>query len=85
MRTAYGIYRSLQVYLETYADDRELDEHFKSGVQLGAGLSSLMLSLLPSKVMKVNFGHGVLRHLADPSMVPTIRLPSSLVTGEIVK
>jgi hypothetical protein len=54
MRTAYGIYRSLQVYLETYADDRELDEHFKSGVQLGAGLSSLMLSLLPSKVMKVS-------------------------------
>lgn len=56
MRTAYGIYRSLQVYLETYANDSELDEHFKSGVQLGAGLSSLMLSLLPSKVMKVSFG-----------------------------
>lgn len=56
MRTAYGIYRSLQVYLEAYADDGELDEHFKSGVQLGAGLSSLMLSLLPSKVMKVSPG-----------------------------
>jgi hypothetical protein len=55
MRTAYGIYRSLQVYLEAYADDIELDQHFKSGVQLGAGLSSLMLSLLPSKVMKVGF------------------------------
>ncbi|KAJ9112825.1 hypothetical protein QFC20_002153 [Naganishia adeliensis] len=66
MRTAYGIYRSLQVYLETYADDRELDEHFKSGVQLGAGLSSLMLSLLPSKVMKVAelFGYGGDRKVA---------------------
>ncbi|KAJ9104235.1 hypothetical protein QFC19_004052 [Naganishia cerealis] len=53
MRTAYGIYRGLQIYLETYANDPELDEHFKSGVQLGTGLSSLMLSLLPSKVMKV--------------------------------
>ncbi|GHJ86750.1 hypothetical protein NliqN6_3152 [Naganishia liquefaciens] len=66
MRTAYGIYRSLQVYLETYAGDPELDEHFKSGVQLGAGLSSLMLSLLPSKVMKVAelFGYGGDRKVA---------------------
>jgi hypothetical protein len=52
MRTAYGIYRTLQLYLET-ANDSTLDEHFKSGVQLGSGLSSLMLSLLPGKVMKV--------------------------------
>jgi hypothetical protein len=52
MRTAYGIYRTLQTYLET-SNDQTLDEHFKSGVQLGSGLSSLMLSLLPSKVMKV--------------------------------
>jgi hypothetical protein len=52
MRAAYGIYRTLQLYLET-ANDPTLDEHFKSGVQLGSGLSSLMLSLLPGKVMKV--------------------------------
>lgn len=52
MRTAYGIYRTLQLYLET-GNDPTLDQHFKSGVQLGSGLSSLMLSLLPSKVMKV--------------------------------
>jgi hypothetical protein len=56
MRTAYGIYRGLQIYLENFANDPELDEHFKSGVQLGTGLSSLMLSLLPSKVMKVSHG-----------------------------
>ena len=65
MRTAYGIYRSLQVYLETYAGDPELDEHFKSGVQLGAGLSSLMLSLLPSKVMKVSRSHDAKVHEPD--------------------
>jgi hypothetical protein len=85
MRTAYGIYRSLQVYLETYADDRELDEHFKSGVQLGAGLSSLMLSLLPSKVMKVSLGGGDVEQSANPMMVLAIRLPSSLATVEIVR
>lgn len=65
MRTAYGIYRSLQVYLEAYADDPELDEHFKSGVQLGAGLSSLMLSLLPSKVMKVSDRNDVKAQVPD--------------------
>ncbi|KAJ9096328.1 hypothetical protein QFC21_005148 [Naganishia friedmannii] len=66
MRTAYGIYRGLQIYLENFANDTELDEHFKSGVQLGTGLSSLMLSLLPSKVMKVAelFGYGGDRKLA---------------------
>ncbi|KAJ9119540.1 hypothetical protein QFC22_003249 [Naganishia vaughanmartiniae] len=66
MRTAYGIYRGLQIYLEAFANDPELDEHFKSGVQLGTGLSSLMLSLLPSKVMKVAelFGYAGDRKLA---------------------
>jgi hypothetical protein len=58
MRTAHGIYRTLQLYLE-HADrhgvDDGIDEHFKSGVQLGTGLSSLMLSLMPGKVVRVSF------------------------------
>lgn len=53
MRSAYGIYRTLQQYLEASGGDTELDEDFKSGVELGTGLSSLMLSLLPGKVLKV--------------------------------
>lgn len=53
MRSAYGIYRTLQQYLEVEGDDPELDEHFKSGVDLGTGLSSLMLSLLPGRVLKL--------------------------------
>lgn len=33
--------------------DSSLDENFRSGVELGAGLISLILSLLPSTVLKV--------------------------------
>ncbi|WVR05111.1 hypothetical protein IAU60_002123 [Kwoniella sp. DSM 27419] len=55
MRAAHGIYRILQQYLEDadkngYDDDIDMD--FRSGVVLGQGTSSLMLSLLPSKVLK---------------------------------
>ncbi|WWD01496.1 hypothetical protein V866_008440 [Kwoniella sp. B9012] len=56
MRAAHGIYHVLQQYLED-ADkngyDDNIDTDFRSGVVLGAGTSSLMLSLLPSKVMKI--------------------------------
>ncbi|KAK4687223.1 tetratricopeptide repeat protein 39, partial [Tremellales sp. Uapishka_1] len=56
MRTAHGIYRSLQQFLEDadkngYDDDIDMD--FRSGVLLGTGTSSLMLSLLPGKVLKI--------------------------------
>lgn len=54
MRSAYGIYRTLQQYLEASGGEDEMDEDFKSGVELGTGLSSLMLSLLPGKVLKVS-------------------------------
>lgn len=74
MRTAHGIYRVLQQYLEE-ADkngfDEDIDMDFRSvshplanpvkiilndiqGVLLGTGTSSLMLSLLPGKVLKVS-------------------------------
>jgi tetratricopeptide (TPR) repeat protein len=59
MRNAYGIYRSLAKYVE-WADkkasgsqDTSIDEDFRSGVHLGNGLISLILGLLPGKVLKI--------------------------------
>lgn len=56
MRTAHGIYRTLQQFLEE-ADkngfDEDIDMDFRSGVLLGTGTSSLMLSLLPARVLKI--------------------------------
>lgn len=59
MRNAYGIYRSLGKYVET-ADskassnfDKSIDQDFRSGVFLGNGLISLILGLLPGKILKV--------------------------------
>lgn len=69
MRTAHGIYRTLQLYLahaDHHGGDKGIDEHFKSGVQLGTGLSSLMLSLMPGKVLRVAelFGYAGDRRVA---------------------
>lgn len=59
MRTGDGIYRSLNAFLE-HADkhhpagrDPSIDADFRSGIELGTGLSALMLSLLPGKVVKL--------------------------------
>ncbi|EPQ25627.1 uncharacterized protein PFL1_06807 [Pseudozyma flocculosa PF-1] len=56
MRNAYGIYRSLTKYLE-WADEKGategIDEDFRSGVYLGSGLISMILGLLPGKVLKI--------------------------------
>lgn len=59
MRNAYGIYRSLGKYVE-HADskapgrfDKGIDQDFRSGAFLGNGLISLILGLLPSKVLKI--------------------------------
>jgi hypothetical protein len=59
MRTAISTYRSLGKYLQN-ADaahpdgkDPSLDEDFRSGVLLGNGMTSLILSLLPSRVLSV--------------------------------
>lgn len=72
MRAAWGLYRTMQQYIEDadkhgYDDDIDMDfrsvgdlthlkdpELINQGVALGAGTSSLMLSLLPGKVLKVS-------------------------------
>lgn len=59
MRTAYGSYRSLQKYVEqadgkaSGGHDESIDQDFRSGVFLGNGLISLILGLLPGKVLKI--------------------------------
>jgi hypothetical protein len=59
-RSAYAIYRMLAKFVED-ADskmgkdgtDESIDQDFRSGVFLGNGLISLILSLIPSKALKV--------------------------------
>ena len=60
MRTGDAIYRSLNAFLE-HSDsvapggyDETIDKDLRSGIGLGTGLSALMLSLLPGKVVKVS-------------------------------
>jgi hypothetical protein len=61
MRTTIGIYRQLGQFLDA-ADaeaaaagkgpvDNTIDVHFRSGVYLGIGMSHLILSLMPGKLM----------------------------------
>lgn len=61
MRNAYAIYRTLAKYVETSdqeyqgpgEEDPAIDQDFRSGVHLGNGMISLILSLLPSAVLKI--------------------------------
>ncbi|GAA6018293.1 hypothetical protein JCM11491_005144 [Sporobolomyces phaffii] len=61
MRNAYAIYRTLAAYVEAAdasyfgegTEDPAIDEDFRSGVRLGNGMISLILSLLPSTVLKI--------------------------------
>ena len=55
LRSAYGEYRSLLKYIEweDKTNSRTSDEDFRSGVFLGSGCISLILGLLPSKVLKI--------------------------------
>lgn len=54
LRAAYGDYRSLLKYVEwAEKNDANTDEDFRSGVFLGSGCISLILGLLPSKVLKI--------------------------------
>lgn len=61
LRTGDGIYRSLNAFLEAQdasdpsGYDSSVDPHFRSGIELGTGMSSLMLSMLPGKVVKVSW------------------------------
>ncbi|KAJ7612624.1 hypothetical protein FB45DRAFT_939423 [Roridomyces roridus] len=66
LRTVIGIYRTLYKYITTvdaeYAasatpgeriESPAIDAHFRSGVYLGTGLSSLIISLLPARVINL--------------------------------
>jgi hypothetical protein len=60
MRTLIGIYRKLGEYLDAVDAeaqaagkgpiDTTVDEHFRTGVYLGNGMSNLILSLIPGKL-----------------------------------
>ncbi|KAF9030884.1 hypothetical protein BDZ89DRAFT_949301 [Hymenopellis radicata] len=63
MRTTIAIYRSLYRFIQISdtawatshpgKEDPSLDAHFRSGVYLGYGLSTLILSLLPGKLQSI--------------------------------
>ncbi|KIY66759.1 hypothetical protein CYLTODRAFT_398199 [Cylindrobasidium torrendii FP15055 ss-10] len=59
MRTTFNIYQALYKYITTTdasaanGHDLSIDEDLRSGVYFGYGLSSLILSLLPSKVITI--------------------------------
>ena len=54
LRQAYGMYRSLNKFVEWEIQTGEPeDADFRSGVYLGNGMISLILGLLPSKVLKI--------------------------------
>jgi hypothetical protein len=59
MRSAEGIYRSLNSFCEAVDKahpsgfDDSVDRDFRSGIELGVGMSALMLSMMPGKVVRV--------------------------------
>ncbi|KAI0351117.1 hypothetical protein OH77DRAFT_1430135 [Trametes cingulata] len=75
MRTTINIYRQLGKYVEAMdaeaqanglgPEDPAIDAHFRSGVYLGVGMSNLILSLMPSKLLTIVelFGYKGDRHL----------------------
>ena len=74
MRTTINIYRQLGKYLEAMdadaadkgkgPEDTSIDPDFRSGVYLGVGLSNLILSLMPSRLLTIVelFGYKGDRH-----------------------
>lgn len=74
MRTAFNTYRLLGRYLEEMdaaaqaagkKEDTSIDAHFRSGVYLGVGMSNLILSILPSRLLALIelFGYKGDRHI----------------------
>lgn len=61
MRTTIGVYRQLGQFLDAVDAeatargegpiDKTIDPHFRSGVYLGLGISHIILSLMPGKLM----------------------------------
>jgi len=74
MRTTINIYRQLGKFIEVSdaeaqargegPEDKSIDPHFRSGVCLGVGMSNVILSLMPSKLLTVFelFGYKGDRH-----------------------
>lgn len=75
MRTAFNIYRVLGKYLDEVdavaqaagkgPEDKSIDPDFRSGVYLGVGLSNLILSMMPSRLLSLIelFGYKGDRHV----------------------
>jgi hypothetical protein len=63
MRSTISIYRLLGKFLEVVdaeaqergegPEDKSIDAHFRSGVYLGVGMSNLILSLMPTKLLTI--------------------------------
>ncbi|KAL1748304.1 hypothetical protein HDZ31DRAFT_79835 [Schizophyllum fasciatum] len=56
MRSLFNIYRQLGRYIDAVDGEGKgdtIDVHFRSGVYLGVGLSHLILSLMPSKILSI--------------------------------
>ena len=74
MRTTISIYRQLGKFIEVMdaeasargegLEDKSIDAHFRSGVYLGVGMSNLILSLMPAKLLTIVelFGYKGDRH-----------------------
>ena len=75
MRTTINMYRQLGKFLEAVdveaqargegPEDKSVDADFRSGVYLGMGMSNLVLSLMPSRLLTIVelFGYKGDRHL----------------------
>jgi Protein of unknown function (DUF3808) len=74
MRSTMQVYRQLGKYLDQMdaeaqargegPEDKSIDEHFRSGVYLGVGMSHLILSLMPARLATLVelFGYKGNRH-----------------------
>ncbi|KAJ2888730.1 hypothetical protein FB639_000445 [Coemansia asiatica] len=53
VRSAYAIYRNCYAFIQdAYANGEIVDDHFVSGTYLGIGVFNLVLSMLPSKLLR---------------------------------
>ncbi|BGP12355.1 hypothetical protein JCM10213v2_000271 [Rhodosporidiobolus nylandii] len=64
MRSAYAVYRTLAKFVDEAdaaagGEDPSIDQDFRSGVCLGSGMISLILSMLPSSVLKLSSVFGI--------------------------
>ncbi|KAJ2639478.1 hypothetical protein GGF40_000836 [Coemansia sp. RSA 1286] len=53
VRSAYAIYRNCYTFIQdAYANGETVDDHFVSGTYLGIGVFNLVLSMLPSRLLR---------------------------------